>query len=111
MTFRVELSEAALADAKELYERVIVAAPFRGPLWYSRLLAAIESLQTFPQRCAFAPENNRFPIEVRQLLFGRKPNVYRVIFTVEVNRVYVFRIRSPRQQGLEDTDYEHPDAR
>ena len=46
-------------------------------------MAAIQSLQTFPQRCAYATENERFPFEVRQLLFGRKPNVYRVLFTIE----------------------------
>jgi hypothetical protein len=80
---------------------VTEAAPVRGPLWFNRLLAAIESLQTMPQRCAYATENNQFPFEVRQLLFGRKPNVYRVVFTIEGNVVYVLRIRGPRQKPLE----------
>lgn len=100
MAFRVELSEEALRDAERLYEWVTEAAPFRGPLWFDRLLAAIESLQTFPHRCAYATENDQFPFEVRQLLFGRKPNVYRVVFTTQGEVVYVLRIRAPRQNLL-----------
>jgi hypothetical protein len=53
-------------------------------------MAAIESLQTFPQRCAYSTENDRFPFEVRQLLFGRKPNVYRVVFRIEGEGVHMF---------------------
>lgn len=100
MAFRVELSSEALKNAERLYERVTAAAPLKGPLWFNRLLAAIQSLQTFPQRCACATENKRFPFETRQLLFGRKPNVYRVVFTIEGDVVYILRIRGPRQQTL-----------
>ena len=98
MAFRVELSAEALENAERLYEWVTKAAPLRGPLWFNRLLAAIQSLQAFPQRCAYATENERFPFETRHLLFGRKPNVYRVVFTIEGDVVYVLRIRGPRQQ-------------
>jgi hypothetical protein len=41
------------------------------------------------QRCALAPENARFPFEVRHLLYGRKPHIYRIIFTVEGDTVSV----------------------
>lgn len=100
MTFRVELSEEALADAEQLYGWVTEAAPFRGLLWFNRMMAAIDSRSTFPQRCAYATENNRFTFDVRQLLFGRKSNVYRVVFTVEGDVVSVLRIRGPRQKPL-----------
>ena len=70
MAFRVELSNEAFTDAEWLYDWLTEAVPVRGALWFSRLMAAIQSLQTFPQRCAYATENERFPFEVRQLLFG-----------------------------------------
>jgi plasmid stabilization system protein ParE len=101
MTFRVELSDSALQDAEQLYEWVTEAAPLRGPLWFNRLIAAIESLTTFPERCAHATENDRFPFETRQLLFGRKPNVYGVVFTIDGDTVYVLCIRGPRQRLLQ----------
>jgi len=101
MAFRVELSTEALNDAERLYDRVTRAAPLHGPLWFNRLLDAIDSLRTFPQRCAYVPESGRFPFEARQLLFGRKPNVYRVVFAIEGDIVSVLRILGPRQQLLE----------
>lgn len=100
MAFRVELSAEAVADAERLYEWVSTAAPYRGPLWFNRLMRAIKGLQTFPERCPHAPENRHFAIEIRQLLFGRKPHVYRVIFTIKDDVVHVLRIRRPRQELL-----------
>ena len=100
MTFRVRFLAAAQADAAELYERITEAAPIHGPIWYKRLITAIESLQQSPRRCAFAPENDRVSVEVRRLLFGRKPHVYRVLFTIEAETVFILRIRGPRQQIL-----------
>jgi hypothetical protein len=41
-----------------------------------------------------------FPFDVRQLLYGRKPNVYRVLFTIEDDIVTILHIRRPRQQQL-----------
>jgi hypothetical protein len=35
------------------------------------------------------PENQEFPFEVRQLLYGRKPHLYRVLFTIEADLVVV----------------------
>jgi hypothetical protein len=35
---------------------------------------------------------------VRQLLYGRKPHVYRVLFTVAVDTVSVLQIRQGRRQ-------------
>src|SRR5829696_5560049 len=100
MTFRVKLLAAAQADAAELYERITEAAPIHGATWYKRLITAIESLQQSPRRCPFAPENGRVSIEVRQLLFGPKPHVYRVLFTIDAEMVFILRIRGPRQQTL-----------
>jgi plasmid stabilization system protein ParE len=61
---------------------------------------AIASLATFPKRCPIAPESARFPFEVRQLLYGRKPHVYRILFTIENNTVNVLHIRHGRRKPL-----------
>ena len=90
----------ALLDAAALYERITEAAPMRGPIWYNRLITTIESLEHSPRRCALAPENDRVSLEVRHLLFGRKPQVYRVLFTIVGDTVFILRIRGPRQQPL-----------
>jgi hypothetical protein len=51
-------------------------------------------------RCPLAPENKEFPFEVRQLLYGRKPHLYRVLFTIEGDTVVVLHIRHGRRRRL-----------
>jgi hypothetical protein len=51
--------------------------------WFAALQDAIASLAELPSRCPLAPENAAFPFEVRHLLYGRKPHVYRILFTIE----------------------------
>lgn len=50
------------------------------------LLKAIQSLEKMPKRCALARENQHFRQEIRQLLYGKGRNTYRIIFTVIENQ-------------------------
>jgi len=68
--------------------------------WFAALQDAIASLAEFPVRCPLAPEKVAFPFEVRHLLYGRKPHVYRILFTIEDQTVYVLHIRHGRRQPL-----------
>jgi hypothetical protein len=74
----------------------------RGIRWFLGLEEAIATLGTFPKRCPIAPENSRFPFEVRQMLYGRKPHVYRILFTIDKDVVYVLHIRHGRRRRLGD---------
>jgi hypothetical protein len=53
-----------------------------------------------PARCALAPENEDFPFEVRQLLYGSGHHRYRILFTVEDDVVSVLHIRHGRRTPL-----------
>ncbi|MEM8642883.1 MAG: hypothetical protein AAGG51_29310 [Cyanobacteria bacterium P01_G01_bin.54] len=35
-----------------------------------------------PKRCPFAPENTKFSQEIRQFIYGKGRNAYRILFTV-----------------------------
>jgi hypothetical protein len=37
----------------------------------------------FPFRCSVAAESRESPVEVRQLLYGRQPHVYRILSALE----------------------------
>ncbi len=81
MTFRVEISAEAERDAEEILNwRLEQQAGETGLHWFLALEEAIASLAKYPERCPLAPENARFPFEVRHLLYGRKPHVYRILF-------------------------------
>jgi plasmid stabilization system protein ParE len=101
MTFRVEISADAERDAEAILEWLLSEqAGETGIRWFLELERAIKSLESFPERCALAPENQRFPFEVRQLLYGRKPHVYRILFAVEGETVQVLHVRHGRRQAL-----------
>ena len=40
-----------------------------------------------------APEDAEFPFQVRELLYGRKPHLYGVLFTIEGDTVVILHIR------------------
>jgi plasmid stabilization system protein ParE len=98
MTFRVETTAAAEQDADAILDWLLSqhagAAGFR---WFLALQDAIASLAEFPKRCPLAPESAVFPFEVRHLLYGHKPHVYRILFTIEDQTVNVLHIRHGRQ--------------
>jgi plasmid stabilization system protein ParE len=101
MAFRVEISAEAESDAENIFEWLVAQdAGETGTRWFVALEEAIASLGTFPERCALAPETLRFPFEVRQLLYGRKPHVYRILFTIDGERVNVLHIRHGRREAL-----------
>jgi plasmid stabilization system protein ParE len=103
MAFRVEVTPQAEQDADAILEWLLSQhAGEAGIRWFLRLREAIDSLAEMPGRCALAPENASVPFEMRQLLYGRKPHVYRILFTVEGDVVYVLRIRHGRRRHLDE---------
>jgi plasmid stabilization system protein ParE len=101
MAFRVEITEDAENEARAILEWLISRhAGETGLRWFQGLEEAIASLSELPQRCPVAAENSWFPFEVRHLLYGRKPNVYRVLFTIQGETVYFLHIRHGRRQPL-----------
>jgi plasmid stabilization system protein ParE len=101
MTFRVELATQAESDAEAILDWLRSQhAGETGIRWFLALEDAIASLATFPERYPLAPESARFPFEVRQLLYGRKPHVYRILLTIEGETVKVLHIRHARRRPI-----------
>ena len=101
MTFRVETTAAAEQDADAILDWLLSEhAGDAGVRWFRALQDAITSLAEFPARCPLAPESAVFPFEVRHLLYGHAPHVYRILFTIEDKTVYVLHIRHGRRQPL-----------
>src|ERR1017187_8319349 len=101
MAFRVKTTAQAKRDLDDILERLLSQeAGETGLRWFQGLHQAVATLADSPRRCALAPENALFAFEVRQLLYGRKPHVYRIIFTIEDNTVSVLHIRHGRRQPI-----------
>lgn len=97
MSYVIVFQPKALRRLEEEYDRVTTAAPLRGPIWFHGLVDAIDSLAEMPDRCALAPENQLVAPTIRQLLYGKRPHVRRVLFTMVDNTVRVLTIRHAAQ--------------
>ncbi|MCC5605340.1 type II toxin-antitoxin system RelE/ParE family toxin [Nostoc sp. CHAB 5834] len=110
MKYRIEISSVAEFEADSAFLGLSqVTSPSRASQWYAKLLQAIDSLSQMPKRCPLAPENEYFSQEIRQLLYGRGRNSYRILFTIlegqEVSTVRILHIRHVAQEILgEDPD-------
>ena len=106
MRYRVEMSARAELDLDVtiawLTRRGVSASTANR--WLNRLLSATATLERDPQRCALAPEAEELGIEVRELLFGRRPNVYRILFVLESQTVNVVHIRHSARDALRPGD-------
>src|SRR5262245_29661337 len=80
MAYLVRILQPAERDAEEIYQWMIERAPLHGPEWFNGLHAAIQSLRENPERCSRAPESKAFKEDIRQLLYGKRRGVYRVLF-------------------------------
>jgi toxin ParE1/3/4 len=101
MDFRVELSEQAQHDIAAIYDGLLAEhAGTAGERWFLALRTAITSLATFPSRCPLAPESPDSPVELRQLLYGSRPHVYRILFAIDGAVVQVLHIRHGRRRRI-----------
>lgn len=104
MAFRVEISAQAERDAEAIPEWLLTEHTGQSGIdWFLGLLGlndAFESLAEFPERCSIAPQNARFPFEIRQLLYDRKPHVYRMLFMIEGDTAHVLHIRHRRRKPV-----------
>ncbi len=100
--YHVEITAAAEAELQDAYQRIQEDSPARAARWRKRLLEQTQRLETLPERCPLAPENVFFAEDIRQLLYGRRSGVYRILFTIEKNTVYVLHIRHGARQVLKE---------
>jgi plasmid stabilization system protein ParE len=100
MRYTVIITPSAKADIFEINAWLLENHPNYANAWLWGISQAITSLSEFPERCPLASESDAFDAPVRQLLYGKKPHVYRILFMIEEHRVFVLRVRHTRQQRL-----------
>ncbi|MEH2192524.1 MAG: type II toxin-antitoxin system RelE/ParE family toxin [Nostoc sp.] len=106
MAFQVEITLIAETQIEQAYRWYRERNPEFADRWFRELMNAIATLQEKPQRCALAVEDEIFPEEVRQLLYGKAKNVYRVLFTIRDTTVNVLYVRHSGQAPLTVDDLE-----
>jgi toxin ParE1/3/4 len=106
MAYRIEFADRAARDLEALYVEKNAAESQAASRWYNGLEEAMPALAVYPHRCAAAPEARKLRRELRHLLYGKKPHVYRVIYEVDERRqtVWVLTVRDGARRKLKTSD-------
>ena len=91
MGYLVRFSARAERDFESLFEEIHAGHSGAALKWYAGLKKAILSLEKTSNRCPYAQESKR----LRNLLYGKKPHIYRVIYRIleTEKRVDILHIR------------------
>lgn len=105
MTFVVNELPKAKADKRHIFEWLFEHTPAGAASWlgaYDLCLVRLEShATTFGQ----AHENQDLKIDVRQAFFRTKRGrIYRLLFHIDGEFVYVLRVRGPGQAPVQEND-------
>ncbi len=103
MNYSVSISTGAKADIFETRNWLLEEHPEIADRWTWEISKCVASLSYMPQRCRISDESLAFDVEVRELLCGSRPHIYRILFAItQDDAVVVLRVRSTRQQRLID---------
>jgi plasmid stabilization system protein ParE len=78
MTYRVELTNRAGRDLRQIYQYIHAEDSEQAIAWFNGLESVVYGLAERPNRCPVTPENKK----LRHLLYGNKPHIYRILFQV-----------------------------
>jgi len=106
MPYLVDFAARAVRDLEILYVEKKAAESRPAARWYNQLERAVYSLASYPHRCPIAREARKMKRELRNLLYGKKPHVYRVIYEVDEGRqaVLVLHIRHGARRKMKTSD-------
>jgi plasmid stabilization system protein ParE len=101
MTCSVYITAKALREIDESLEWLRKQSQPAALRWHQQLMEAVRSLANNPERCGLAPEGENDPRKIRQLLHGKRRGVYRILFEMRGNNVYILRVRHSAQALLD----------
>lgn len=106
MAFLVRLTQTAKAEIDTAYSWSRRNSVYADKLF--RELMDTIAMQEKPLRCALAPENDALAEEIRQLIYGKSRNKYRILFAIREDTVFVLHVRHSSQAPLigEEVDEE-----
>lgn len=98
MAYVVSLTARAASDLARLYREIDAEQSEAALAWYQGLKQAILALEEQPNRCPATPESK----DLRHLLYGNRPHIYRVIYRVleKHTQVQVLHIRHGARRGF-----------
>ena len=104
MAFVVRLSPRAESELEEAHGWATQHAPATAAAWLQRFKVALLTLAENPERCQLAAEDKQLRCGLRQFLYGKKPNVFRVLFVLADPDVRIVAIRRASRRSISRRD-------
>lgn len=109
MSFSVRELGKAQADKRHIFEWLYERSPRGAAAWLAAYDEMIERLRAGAGTFGPAYENAELDMDVRETFFKtRRGRVYRALFVIESDVVFVLRVRGPGQAPIQDSDLERP---
>lgn len=105
MRFAVHELRKAIADKRQIFEWLHPRSQPGAISWLVAYDKMVERLESGADGFGQAFENADLDMDVREALFKtRRGRVYRAVFIVEANNVYILRVRGPGQAPVTPAD-------
>src|SRR5207248_5395427 len=104
MIHQVRISARAKRDVDEALGSLVGRAPQGAARWHAALLNKIQTLEDNPTQWPLADTTEQLGVELRQLLFGKRRNVFRILFTVDGEIINVHHIWRATRDWLQPGD-------
>jgi plasmid stabilization system protein ParE len=109
MSMRVVIHRRAQQDLDEYVEWLSKHAPVTTAAWFARLESHILGLSEKGPNCLRAAESRRTSLDLRESRFGKRPNVFRILFYLEGQAVHVIRVRRAQRRLLSSKEIREAD--
>ena len=105
--FQVHELRRAQADVRSIVHWLADRSPQGAQAWLRAYDAMISRLKQQAASCGLAPESTDCQLDVRQVLFKtRRGRIYRALFLIENEDVYILRVRGPGQAPVKPDELE-----
>ena len=102
MKYRVIFTPKARAEALEAFRWIAQRSPEAAAHWYSGLEKAVANWGKCPNFIRFnEDESERFGATLRQMLYGRRQNTYRLLFSIVDDTVFLHHVRHGSRGPIE----------
>lgn len=104
MRYRVVITDPADRNFRDHFQWIRERSPQGAAAWRARIIEAVQSLETSPERHPLARESAAFPVEIRCLLSGKNRSAFRILYQIKGKEVRILAIRRPSQDLMDPGD-------